>query len=55
MKSIGVYVGFAGCIESLKVETEKEKEYDLRYPSSGDIEAEAGISKSLQLKCLYWR
>lgn len=45
LKSIGVFIGFAGCIESLKVDTRKTMEYNLMYPGSPDIEAEDEISE----------
>ena len=47
-KNIGVSKGFVGCIDSLELDSDEKKVYDLTYPgTSPDIEAGFGISKCL--------
>lgn len=44
-KNIGVNVGLVGCIDNLKVDTERSREYSLIYPSSPDIREGFGIGQ----------
>ena len=51
LTNIGVSVGLSGCVQSLKVITDKEKVYNLMYPMSEDIEDHNSIVECGQNPC----